>query len=100
VFRVPDAIRDLYRRLDIDLGARHGNPHDVWLLPIPATYIVDRRGVVRHAEIDCDFRRRMEPAAIVRVLDELRAEERSGGDGKIVGEIARPGQSDEGVERR
>src|SRR5216684_3981314 len=78
-----------------DLGARHGNAHDAWLLPIPATYIVDRRGVVRYAEIDCDFRRRMEPAAIVRVLDELRAEGRSGGDGKLVDEIARPGQPDE-----
>ena len=99
VFRVPDAIRDLYRRLDLDLGARHGNAHDTWLLPIPATYIVDRRGVVRYAEIDCDFRRRMEPAAIVRVLDELRAEGRSGGDGKLVDEIARPGQPDEGVKR-
>src|SRR6266849_5707608 len=99
VFRVPDAIRDLYRRLDLDLGARHGNAHDVWLLPIPATYIVDRRGVVRYAEIDCDFRRRMEPAAIVRVLDELRAEGRSGGDGKLVDEIALPGQPDEGVKR-
>lgn len=79
VFRVPDAIRDLYRRINLDLGARHGNAHDVWLLPIPATYIVDRSGMVRFAEVDCDFRRRMEPAQIVRALDELRAEERSGG---------------------
>jgi peroxiredoxin len=79
VFRVPDAIRDLYRRINLDLGARHGNAHDVWLLPIPATYIVDRSGMVRSAEVDCDFRRRMEPAQIVRALDELRAEERSGG---------------------
>jgi peroxiredoxin len=79
VFRVPDAIRDLYRRLDLDLGARHGNAHDAWLLPIPATYIVDREGMVRHAEVDCDFRRRMEPAAILGMLDSLRAEGRSGG---------------------
>ena len=99
VYRVPDAIRDLYRRLDLDLGARHGNAQDVWLLPIPATYIVDRRGVVRFAEVDCDFRRRMEPAAIIHALDELAAEERSGGEGKLVGEVARPGKPDEGVER-
>lgn len=73
VFRVPDAIRDLYRRLNIDLGARHGNAHGVWLLPIPATYIVDRTGMVRVATVDGDFRQRMEPAAIVRALDELRS---------------------------
>jgi peroxiredoxin len=100
VYRVPDAIRDLYRRIGIDLGARHGSAHDdVWLLPVPATYIVDRRGIVRFAEVDCDFRRRMEPAAILRALDELAAAARSGGDGKVVREIARPGEPDEGVER-
>jgi len=100
VYRVPDSIRELYRRLDLDLGARHGSAHDgVWLLPIPATYIVDRRGIVRFAEVDCDFRRRMEPAAIIRALDALAAAERSGGDGKVVREIARPGEPDEGVER-
>ena len=80
VYRVPDTIRELYRRLDLDLGARHGSAHDdVWLLPIPATYIVDRSGMVRVAEVDCDFRRRMEPAAVIRALDELAAAERSGG---------------------
>jgi peroxiredoxin len=99
VFRVSDDLRDIYRRADLDLGARHGSAHDTWLLPIPATYIVDRRGVVRHAAVDSDFRHRMEPDEIVRVLDALRAEERSGGDGKLVDEIARPGQPDEGVER-
>jgi peroxiredoxin len=99
-YRVPDRIRELYRRIDLDLGARHGSAHDdVWLLPIPATYIVDRRGIVRFAEVDCDFRRRMEPAAIIRALDELAAAGRSGGDGKVVREIARPGEPDEGVER-
>jgi peroxiredoxin len=100
VYRVPDAIRELYQRLSIDLGARHGSAHDeVWLLPVPATYIVDRRGMVRFAEVDCDFRRRMEPEAIIRALDELGAEERSGGKGKVVREVTRPGEPDEGVER-
>ena len=100
VYRVPDRIRDLYRRLDIDLGARHGSAHDdVWLLPIPATYVVDRRGLVRFAEVDCDFRRRMEPAAIIGALDALAAEQRSGRKGKVVREVARPGKADEGVER-
>jgi peroxiredoxin len=100
VYRVPEAIRELYRGLDLDLGARHGSAHgDVWLLPIPATYIVDRRGMVRFAEVDCDFRRRMEPVAIIRALDELGAEQRSGGYGKVVREVARPGEPDEGVER-
>lgn len=71
IFRVPEAIRALYLRLGIDLGARHGNRTGEWLLPLPATYIVDRRGVIRHAELDADFTHRMEPAEIVGVLQRL-----------------------------
>jgi peroxiredoxin len=71
IFRVPEAIRSLYLRLGIDLGARHGNRTGEWLLPLPATYIVDRDGIIRHAELDPDFKRRMEPDEIIRVLGEL-----------------------------
>lgn len=72
VFRVPAHIRALWLRLGIDLGARHGNRGKAWLLPVPATYIVDRRGIIRHADIDTDFRRRMEPAEILRRLGPRR----------------------------
>ena len=68
VFRVPDYIHDLWQRLGIDLGARHGNDSEVWLLPIPATYVIDRRGRIRYAHIDSDFRKRMEPGEILRRL--------------------------------
>ena len=71
IFRVPDAIKALYRRRGVDLGARHGNSTGEWLLPLPATYVVDRAGVIRHAELDPDFRHRMEPEDIVRALGEL-----------------------------
>ncbi len=72
VFRVPDFIRDLWLRLGIDLGARHGNHTGTWLLPIPATYIVDRGGRIRHAHVDPDFRKRMEPHEILRRLAAIR----------------------------
>ncbi len=71
IFRVPETVRALYRRLDINLGARHGTSDDAWLLPLPATYIVGRSGIIRHAELDPDFKRRMEPTQIIRVLGEL-----------------------------
>jgi peroxiredoxin len=71
IFRVPDAIKALYLRLGIDLGVRHGNSTGEWLLPLPATYVVDRAGVIRHAELDPDFKHRMEPEDIVSALSEL-----------------------------
>jgi peroxiredoxin len=95
VYRVPDAIRDLYLGLGLDLEARHGNV--AWFLPIPATYIVDRNGIVRHAELDIDFTHRMEPSEIVGMLRALQAEQGSGGE--VGQEVARPAQPDEGVER-
>lgn len=42
----------------VDLPSRQGN--DGWLLPVPATFIVDRHGVIRSRFIDPDFRKRME----------------------------------------
>jgi peroxiredoxin len=43
-----------------------------WRLPVPATFVIDRAGVVRAAHVSADFRTRMEPAAIVAALDGLR----------------------------
>jgi len=67
IFRVPDRIRDLYLRLGIDLGARHGGGAH-WFLPLPATYVVDQAGIIRHAELNPDFRQRMEPSSILTLL--------------------------------
>jgi len=69
LFRLPDALRLMYREIGIDLAKRHGTSG--CFLPFPATYIVDHGGIVQHAEIDPDFRRRMEPAQVVEVLKGL-----------------------------
>lgn len=44
----------------------------LWLpVPVPATFVVDRTGFIRAAHVSADFRRRMEPAAIIAALDAL-----------------------------
>jgi peroxiredoxin len=65
-FRVPDFVRRLWLDLGIDLAVRHGNSTGIWMLPVPATYIIDTTGSIRHARVDPDFRRRMEPTEILR----------------------------------
>jgi peroxiredoxin len=69
LFRAPEAYRNLLSDAGIDLAARHGNA--AWFIPIPATYVVDRQGIVRYAFVDIDFTRRAEPVDIVAVLERL-----------------------------
>ena len=48
----------------VDLVAFQGN--ETWMLPIPATFLVDQNGIIRARHVDPDYRRRME-------IDELLA---------------------------
>jgi peroxiredoxin len=74
LFRVPEELRQAYLRIGLDLGVRHGNPSSEWLLPLPATYIVDRDGVIQHAELNPDFTKRMAPERIVEFVKKMRTD--------------------------
>lgn len=47
------------------------NESDRWVLPVPATYLIDMEGIVRYAHVDPDFMRRMEPQDIIQLLKKL-----------------------------
>ncbi len=70
VWKLPSVLVDLYRERGIDLAEANGN--DDWELPIPATFVIDRSGTVRHASVDPDYRNRLEPSELLAVLDELQ----------------------------
>jgi len=57
-----------YREWGLDLASIYGN--DSGFLPVPATFVVDREGIVTYAFVDPDFRIRAEPAD---VLDAVRS---------------------------
>ncbi len=44
-----------------------------WLVPIPATYLLDRDGTVALAFIDVDYRKRFEPASLLSALKAVQA---------------------------
>ena len=44
------------------------------MLPIPATYVIDREGVVRAAFVEPDFTIRQEPADILRSVRQRRGD--------------------------
>ncbi len=65
-FPVPDALRTAYREVGIDLAVRQDGGG--WLLPIPATYVIDRGGIVRFAHVDPEFRDRPDPDVFLEAL--------------------------------
>jgi len=70
LFRVPHDFRDNYREIGVDFPIIYGN--ESWFLPVPATYVIARNGVIRHAYANPDFRERLEPAEIIAVLEDLQ----------------------------
>ena len=73
VFRAPEPYRLLLLKYGTDLAERHGNP--AWFLPVPATFVVDREGVIRWRFVTVDFTERAEPADILAALRALAASE-------------------------
>jgi peroxiredoxin len=50
-----------------DMASFHGN--DGWVLPIPATFVVGRDGLVKARFVDPDFRKRMEIDDLIDALE-------------------------------
>ena len=71
LFWVGDEKRAAMTSGGYDISLFQGN--DTWMLPIPATFIVGRNGVIRARHIDPDYRRRM---AIEDLIDAVRARDR------------------------
>jgi peroxiredoxin len=69
LFRAPDLYRQLLASVGVDLSERHGN--EGWLIPMPATFVVDRTGIIRYAFVNADFTKRAEPDEIIEVLQRL-----------------------------
>lgn len=68
-FALPDDVRRIYDSLGLRLA--DVNADGTWTLPVPATFVIDRDGIVRARHVDADYRRRMEPEAIVDALRDL-----------------------------
>lgn len=69
LFRVPEETKAYHAGQGYDLGRRHGSTE--WMLPIPATYVIDQGGVVRGAFVEPDFTIRQEPSDILATVRRL-----------------------------
>ncbi|MFH9086441.1 peroxiredoxin-like family protein [Streptomyces sp. NPDC017673] len=68
-FDLPDDLAAVYDKLGFDLQrVNDGHPRT---LPLPATYVIDRDGVIRWTFVNADYATRAEPADILAALDAL-----------------------------
>jgi len=66
-FAVPSEVKALYlEKFGVNLEKYNGAGR--WELPVPATYVLDRDGIVRAGEADPDYTVRMEPSDIVAAI--------------------------------
>jgi peroxiredoxin len=66
-YKIPGEQKAIYQRAFVNLPFVNGD--DSWELPIPATYIIDRDGMVVYASANEDYTERPEPEEILRALN-------------------------------
>jgi peroxiredoxin len=71
VYQFSDELKSAYGGFGLDIPAKNGA--DEWALPISATYVIDRDGMILYAYTDPDYRDRADPLDILKVLKQQPA---------------------------
>jgi peroxiredoxin len=67
---MPAALIELYSRVGNDLPVLNGNGR--WVLPLPATYVINHVGRIVYAHIEADYRERAEPQDVLAAVAQPR----------------------------
>ena len=59
----------VYKKLGLDVESFNGKGRNV--LPVPGTFVIDKKSIIRAVHADVDYKKRMEPQAIINVLKKL-----------------------------
>lgn len=70
-FTMPEDMLEEYRGYGIELKDYNG-PAGADSLPLSATYVIDRSGIIRYAHVEADYTQRAGPEELLRVLAGLR----------------------------
>jgi peroxiredoxin len=68
-YDLAEQLRPIYTRFGHALPDKNGD--ESWVLPIPATWVIDTDGTIALAWVDVDYRNRLEPADILAALQSL-----------------------------
>lgn len=69
LFEVPPGVREVTEGMGLDL-AEYNNTSK-WILPVPATFVIDERGIIRSAYVNPNFMQRQSPEEILQELKKL-----------------------------
>ncbi|WKN45158.1 peroxiredoxin-like family protein [Tunicatimonas pelagia] len=69
VFKLTPEVSELYKK-NFSLAEYNGNDSDE--LPLAATYVIDKQGIIRYAFLDAEYRHRAEPQEIIEVLKSIQ----------------------------
>ena len=74
-FELPDDLVTLYKKFGINIETYNGNGRNV--LPVPGSFVIDQKGVIRATQSSTDYKKRMEPKAMVKALKMIASENQS-----------------------
>jgi len=66
VYSFSDELKWAYREFGLDIPGKNGA--DEWALPIAATYVIGRDGIITYANTDPDYRDRADPQDVLAAL--------------------------------
>jgi peroxiredoxin len=67
VYDFSDELKSAYNGFGLDIPVKNGTAGE-WALPISATYVIDRNGVIIYAYTDADYRDRADPDEVLKFL--------------------------------
>lgn len=65
-FELPQTLKPIYKEFGIDVSKHNGD--EEFLLPVPATFILDNKGKVVYRYVQIDYTQRLDPQVIIDFL--------------------------------
>lgn len=72
VFELSDELVKLYRRFGHPLEEANGESGRKEL-PVPGTFLIDRKGIIRLAHVNVDYTRRLDPDDVIKALKTFKS---------------------------
>lgn len=69
-FTVDDSTKSKYQQLGLKVA--DSNVSGTWELPAPATFVIDREGIIRYVFAEWDYRERADPDQVIAAVRSLR----------------------------